>query len=60
MSRPDGRMPADQRARRLSTALGAGALLAGTSGALTGSMWLLGAGAWLLIGAVLLELVYRP
>ncbi|WND33015.1 hypothetical protein RI578_01380 [Streptomyces sp. BB1-1-1] len=30
------------------------------AGALTETLWLLGIGAWALIGAVLFELVYRP
>ncbi|MEJ1201620.1 MULTISPECIES: hypothetical protein [unclassified Streptomyces] len=36
----------------------AAALIA--AGALTETLWLLGIGAWALIGAVLFELVYRP
>ncbi|CAL9376650.1 hypothetical protein [Streptomyces sp. enrichment culture] len=30
------------------------------AGAFTGSLWLLAAGAWALIAAVLLEMVHRP
>ncbi|MEV6311041.1 hypothetical protein AB0M10_20865 [Streptomyces sp. NPDC051840] len=60
MRRPDGRMPADRVMRRRSLILGGGAVLLGAPGAAIGSMWLLGAGAWLLIAAFLLELVYRP
>ncbi|MER8236589.1 hypothetical protein ACIRQY_25515 [Streptomyces sp. NPDC101490] len=60
MSRTDGRMRADHRVRRFSTALATGAVVVSALGATAGSMWLLGAGAWLLISAVLLELVFRP
>lgn len=53
-------MPADRVMRRRSLILGGGAVLLGAPGAAIGSMWLLGAGAWLLIAAFLLDLVYRP
>ncbi|MEU2658383.1 hypothetical protein ABZ615_24085 [Streptomyces sp. NPDC007325] len=60
MSRPAGRLPSDHRVRRRSIALAGGACLTSAFGLALGSMWLLGAGAWLLMAAVLLELVYRP
>ncbi|MEK9522929.1 hypothetical protein ACIOMM_31655 [Streptomyces sp. NPDC087908] len=60
MSRPEGRLPSDHRVRRVSVALAGGALLTTALGLTLDSMWLLGAGAWLLIAAVLLELIYRP
>ncbi|MFF2780703.1 hypothetical protein ACFVU3_38140 [Streptomyces sp. NPDC058052] len=60
MSRNDGRLPSDHRVRRYSVAFGGGALLASSLGLGLDALWLLGAGAWLLIAAVLLELVYRP
>ncbi|MGW0607195.1 hypothetical protein [Streptomyces sp. NPDC002640] len=60
MSRHDGRLPFDHRVRRCSVALFAGASLASVLALALGSVWLLGAGAWLLIAAFLLELVYRP
>ncbi|MER5737998.1 hypothetical protein ABT117_20275 [Streptomyces sp. NPDC002262] len=60
MSRPEGRLASDRRVRRRSVTLVGGAFLASSSGLALDSMWLLGAGAWLLIAAVLLELVYRP
>ncbi len=41
-------------------ALVGGACLAVALGLVLDSMWLLGAGAWLVIAAVVLELVYRP
>jgi hypothetical protein len=31
-----------------------------TTGALTENLWLLGTGAWTLIAALLIDLVYRP
>ncbi|WP_157856490.1 MULTISPECIES: hypothetical protein [Streptomyces] len=60
MTRPDGRMPSDRSVRRHSIALVGGACLASPLGLALDSMWLLGAGAWQLIAAILLELVYRP
>ncbi|MER8039791.1 hypothetical protein ACWEP8_01760 [Streptomyces hydrogenans] len=60
MSRPEGRLPSDHRVRRRSVALFGGAFLASSLGLALDSLWLLGAGAWLLITAALLELVYRP
>ncbi|WP_188268751.1 MULTISPECIES: hypothetical protein [unclassified Streptomyces] len=60
MSRLAGRMRADRRVRRVSTVLALGAVAGSGLGAVAESIWLLGAGAWLLISAVLLELVYRP
>jgi hypothetical protein len=46
--------------RRRSVTLAVGAALVGALGVVFDSMWLLGTGAWLLIAAILLELVYRP
>ncbi|MFF6788196.1 hypothetical protein ACFY9C_03895 [Streptomyces filamentosus] len=60
MSRPEGRLPSDHRVRRFSVALAGGTLLTSALGLYLDSLWLLGAGAWLLIAAVLLELVHRP
>ncbi|MEW1906583.1 MULTISPECIES: hypothetical protein [unclassified Streptomyces] len=60
MSKSVGRMSADRSMRRCSVALALGALLLGALGVTAGSVWVLGVGAWLLIAAVLLELVYRP
>jgi hypothetical protein len=60
MSRHDGRLSFDHRVRRCSVALFSGASLVSAFGLALGSMWLLGAGAWLLIAAFLLELIYRP
>ncbi len=60
MSKSVGRMSADRSMRRCSVTLALGALLLGALGVAAGSVWVLGAGAWLLIAAVLLELVYRP
>ncbi|MFJ6411140.1 hypothetical protein ACIQK9_37055 [Streptomyces hydrogenans] len=60
MTRSDGRMPADHTVRRRSLGLAAGAVLISALGATTDNLWLLGIGSWLLITAVLLELVYRP
>ncbi|MFI6642935.1 hypothetical protein [Streptomyces sp. NPDC050504] len=60
MNRSDGRLPADRRVRRHVLALAVGSVLLCAIGATTDSMWLLGIGTWLLIAAVLLELVYRP
>lgn len=60
MSRPEGRTPADRRVRRHAVALGVSAFLVSAAGTATDNLWLLGIGAWLLIAAILLELVYRP
>ncbi|MGJ7416606.1 hypothetical protein AB9128_12255 [Streptomyces cinereoruber] len=60
MSRSVGRMPADRSMRRRSAALALGAFVLCALGITTGSVWVLGVGAWFLIAAVLLELVYRP
>ncbi|MFD9030309.1 hypothetical protein ACFVZW_03940 [Streptomyces sp. NPDC059567] len=60
MSRSDGRLPVDRRVRRMSMALAVAAVLLSALGAVGDSMWLMGAGAWLLIAAILLDLVYRP
>ncbi|MFF9573310.1 hypothetical protein [Streptomyces sp. NPDC014685] len=60
MSRHDGRLPCDHRVRRLSLTLFLGASLTSAVGLTLDSMWLLASGAWQLIAAVLLEMVYRP
>ncbi|MFJ5830675.1 hypothetical protein [Streptomyces sp. NPDC093089] len=46
--------------RRLSRTLFVGASLTSAVGLALDSMWLLAAGAWQLIAAILLELLYRP
>ncbi|MFD3998742.1 hypothetical protein [Streptomyces sp. NPDC058548] len=60
MSRNSARTPADSRVRRVSLSLAAAALPVCVLGVAYDSLWLLGGGAWLLIAAVLIELVYRP
>lgn len=60
MSRHDGRLPCDHRVRHLSRTLFVGASLTSAVGLVLDSMWLLTVGAWQLIAAVILELVYRP
>ncbi|MFB6843043.1 hypothetical protein [Streptomyces sp. NPDC056361] len=60
MSRCHGRMRADRRVRRRSVTLTFGAVVVSALGVVADAMWLLGGGAWLLIAAILLELVYRP
>ncbi|WP_158708618.1 hypothetical protein [Streptomyces bikiniensis] len=60
MSRHDGRLPSDRRMLHLSRTLFLGAALTSAAGLALDSMWLLAAGAWQLIAAILLELVYRP
>ncbi|MEU3431723.1 hypothetical protein [Streptomyces gardneri] len=60
MSRNSARTPADRRMRRMSLSLAATALPVSVLGVAYGSLWLLGVGAWLLIAAFLIELVYRP
>ncbi|MCB8902001.1 MULTISPECIES: hypothetical protein [unclassified Streptomyces] len=60
MSRNSARTPADSRMRRMSLSLAATALPVCALGVAYDTLWLLGAGAWLLIAAVLIELVYRP
>ncbi|KOX22459.1 MULTISPECIES: hypothetical protein [unclassified Streptomyces] len=60
MNRYDGRTSADRRVRRISVALAAAVVPVGALGVIADSMWLLGVGAWLLIVAFLMELVYRP
>ncbi|MFC4469292.1 hypothetical protein ACFPH6_33070 [Streptomyces xiangluensis] len=37
-----------------------GAVVLGTAGALADWLWLIGIGAWMLIAAGLLEMIYRP
>lgn len=46
--------------RRIECALFLGAVVAVTVGALIDTLWLLGIGAWALIGAGLIEMIYRP
>ncbi|GAA2931547.1 hypothetical protein G3I30_12615 [Actinospica acidiphila] len=46
------------RSRIVGLTSGSVALIAG--GALADSMWLIGVGAWTLIAAGLLEMIYRP
>lgn len=41
-------------------ALGAAGLALIAVGAILDALWLLGIGAWAVIGAMLIELVYRP
>ncbi|GEB55532.1 hypothetical protein GCM10017674_79290 [Streptomyces gardneri] len=60
MSRNSARTPADRRMRRMSLSLAAAGLPVCVLGVVYDAMWLLGVGAWLLIAAVLIELVYRP
>ncbi|MGE9280287.1 hypothetical protein ACP4B2_17370 [Streptomyces rochei] len=50
----------DHRMRRIEHALLLTALLLGTAGALSETMWLLGIAAWVLIAAGLIEMIYRP
>ncbi|MCX5388847.1 hypothetical protein [Streptomyces sp. NBC_00094] len=60
MNRNSVRMSADSRMRRMSLSLAAAALPVSVLGVAYDTMWLLGVGAWFLIAAVLIELVYRP
>ncbi|MFD4370925.1 hypothetical protein [Streptomyces sp. NPDC058486] len=60
MSQNSARTPGDRRMRRISLSLAAGAVPVCVLGAAAGTVWLLGAAAWLLIAAALIELVYRP
>ncbi|MCT4357034.1 hypothetical protein M5362_28340 [Streptomyces sp. Je 1-79] len=60
MSRNTERSRADTRMRRTSLSLAVAVVPVVALGAAYDSMWLLGIGAWLLIPAVLIELVYRP
>ncbi|WP_431998334.1 hypothetical protein [Streptomyces fungicidicus] len=46
------------RSRIVGLTSGSAVLVAG--GALTDWMWLIGIGAWMLIAAGLLEMIYRP
>ncbi|WP_160159714.1 hypothetical protein [Streptomyces sp. WAC05374] len=46
--------------RRIIVALTMLAVALVAAGALAGWLWLVGIGAWLLITAFLLELIYRP
>ncbi|WP_143204838.1 hypothetical protein [Streptomyces sp. CB02009] len=60
MSRTRARTSADSRVRRGSLSLAAAAVPVCVLGAAYEALPVLGAGAWLLIAAVLIELVYRP
>ncbi|MCT7353060.1 hypothetical protein N4P33_12870 [Streptomyces sp. 15-116A] len=46
------------RSRIVTLVIGSAVLV--TGGALADSIWLIGIGAWLLIAAGLLEMIYRP
>ncbi|MEU3899170.1 hypothetical protein [Streptomyces sp. NPDC045251] len=46
--------------RRTEYTLFLAAALLGTAGALSDRLWLLGIGAWALIAAGLIEMIYRP
>lgn len=50
----------DRGMKRLFYALLLAAAVLLAVGALTGALWLLGIGTWTLIGALLIELIYRP
>ncbi|WP_328929294.1 hypothetical protein OG429_35160 [Streptomyces sp. NBC_00190] len=50
----------DRAVRRTMLALGAAGLALIAVGAILDALWLLGIGAWAVIGAMLIELVYRP
>lgn len=46
--------------RRIEYALALAAVVLAAAGALSGTLWLLGIGAWALIAAALIEMIYRP
>ena len=50
----------DRGMKRLFHALLSAALVLIVVGFLAESLWLLGIGAWMLIGALLIEMIYRP
>ncbi|MEV8588859.1 hypothetical protein [Streptomyces sp. NPDC051180] len=60
MDRNRSRTSADLRMRRVSLSLAAVALPVCLLGVVQDAVWVLGAGAWLLVAAILIELVYRP
>ncbi|WP_369147868.1 hypothetical protein [Streptomyces sp. R44] len=60
MVRNSSRTPAEIRMRRISLSLAAAALPVCVLGVVQDVVWVLGAGAWLLVAAILIELVYRP
>ncbi|MGW8762517.1 hypothetical protein ACWGN5_08465 [Streptomyces sp. NPDC055815] len=60
MGRNNSRTPAEIRMRRMSLSLAAAALPVCVLGVVQDVVWVLGVGAWLLVGAILIELVYRP
>ncbi|QUI36302.1 hypothetical protein H9W91_34645 [Streptomyces alfalfae] len=60
MSRNTQRSHADSRMRATSFSLAVAAVLLSALGVALSSVWVLGVGAWLLISAVLIELIYRP
>lgn len=61
MGRNHARTPAVLRVRRVSLSLAAAAApTVCVAGIVLDLVWVLGLGAWLLIAAILMELVYRP
>ncbi|MFI6808111.1 hypothetical protein ACIBO6_24360 [Streptomyces luteogriseus] len=50
----------DQGMKRTFYALLLTATALFATGVFTGTLWLLGIGAWVLIGAFLIEMIYRP
>ncbi|MER7897463.1 hypothetical protein ABTX62_15420 [Streptomyces sp. NPDC096046] len=46
--------------RRIEYTLFLAAALLGTAGVISDTFWLLGIGAWALIAAGLIEMIYRP
>lgn len=49
-----------QDLRRIKYALFLAAVVLVTAGGLTDTLWLLGIGAWALIAAGLIDMIYRP
>ncbi|MFI5617140.1 hypothetical protein [Streptomyces sp. NPDC051567] len=50
----------DRGIRRTVLVLGSGGVAVIATGALLDALWLLGIGVWGIIGAMVIELVYRP
>lgn len=50
----------DHAMRRIEYTLFLAAALLGTAGVISDTFWLLGIGAWALIAAGLIEMIYRP
>ncbi|GHI85954.1 hypothetical protein Sxan_33180 [Streptomyces xanthophaeus] len=50
----------DRAVRRTVLALGAAGLTVIATGAILDALWLLGIGVWVVIAAMVIELVYRP